>query len=201
MFQAAVLPTLVGHSAGAQSAVRAAIVHGNKLLGVIAVDGIRYAELDKDHAIKALSGPRPSPRPARVHESRESAIASFRLMPAPLVAIADRYVIDHIAENSVHAVEGGWASKYDTAQGAIITLGMELKDQLNDLACEAAILYGEHTHIADETAEAQIGEATHGRVPVFTLPGSTHYPMIDSPLVFVAAVKGIGLTWRAKALG
>ena len=98
-------------------------------------------------------------------------------------------------------VDGGWVSKFDSAQGATITLGMELKDRLRDLCCHAALIYGEHTHLADETAAALIATATDGRIPVFTIPGTSHYPMIDSALAFVAAVKGIGLTWRATARG
>ena len=63
-------PTLVGHSAGAPAAVRTAITHGEALLGVIAVDGLRYAELEKDSAILALRGPRPAPRPAGARPTR-----------------------------------------------------------------------------------------------------------------------------------
>ena len=40
MFEAALPPVLVGHSAGAQHAVRAAIAHDDRLLGVIAVLGV-----------------------------------------------------------------------------------------------------------------------------------------------------------------
>jgi hypothetical protein len=40
---------------------------------------------------------------------------------------------------------------------------------------------------------------TNGEVPVFTIPGSSHYPMIDSPLAFVSAIKGIALAWIAAA--
>jgi pimeloyl-ACP methyl ester carboxylesterase len=201
LFNATVPPILVGHSAGAQSAVRAAIAHDRRLLGVIGVDGIRYAELEKDHAIKALRAPRPEssppPRPPRVHEDLDRAAASFRLMPAPLQEIEARYVLDHIARHSFRRTEGGWVSKFDPAQGGTITLGLELLAQLKDLRCRAALIYGEHTHIADETATALIAEATGGRVPAFVIPSASHYPMIDSAPAFVTAIKGIGLTWRA----
>lgn len=203
LFDAVAPPILLGHSAGAQAVVRTALSHGETLLGVIGVDGIRYAELEKDHAIKILGGPRPAappaPRPPRIHPDLATATASFRLMPAPLRAIEARYVLDHIARHSFRPVDGGWASKFDSAQGATITLGLELKDQLKDLRCHAALIYGQHTHLADETAAAIIATATDGRVPVFTIPGTSHYPMIDSAPAFVAAVKGIGLTWRAIA--
>lgn len=197
-------PTVVGHSAGAQFAVRAALAHGEHLLGVIAIDGLRYARLEKDPAIKALEGPRPAPRPARVHATCEEAVARFRLAPAPLIEVGHRYVVDHIARCSYRQVEGGWTSKYDPAQGAPISLAFELVDALKDLRCQAAAIYAEHTHMADETAPAAIATATHGRVTAFRIPGTSHYPMIDSPFAFVAAIKGVALAWiaaRAAGLG
>jgi pimeloyl-ACP methyl ester carboxylesterase len=200
MFAAAVPPILVGHSVGGQHVARVAIAHGNSLLGVIAVDGLRYAELARDPAVKALKGPRPAPPPVRIYPDYESAVARFRLSPTPEVDIQMPHVLDHIARHSVRKVEGGWTWKFDTALASIASLGLELKDALRDLPCHAAAIYGEHTHLADESLLSSMAEATHGEVPVFRIPGTSHYPMLDSPLAFIAAVKGIGLSWVAAAL-
>jgi pimeloyl-ACP methyl ester carboxylesterase len=197
MLAAAVPPVLIGHSAGAQFAVRAAMAHDEALLGVIAIDGLRYAELEKDQAVKILSGPRPAPRPARVYAELDEAVARFRLTPAPLAPVGNGYIVDYIARHSFCAVEGGWASKYDMAQGASITLAFELKDVLKDLRCRAAALYAEHTHLADETVADKMTALNNGEVPVFVIPGTSHYPAIDSPFAFVAAIKGVVLTWIA----
>ena len=59
--------------------------------------------------------------------------------------------------------------------------------------------YGEHTHLADHTLLSSMMTVTNGEVPVFTIPGSSHYPMIDSPLAFVSGIKGIALAWNAAA--
>lgn len=190
-------PTLVGHSAGAQFAVRAALAHGETLLGVIAVDGLRYARLEKDHAIKVLEGARPAPRPPRVYDSLDEAVARFRLTPAPLAEIDADHVLEHIARHSFRQVDGGWVSKHDAAQAGPITLAFELLAALKDLRCRAASLYAEHSHLADETASSAVAAATDGKVTAFHIPGTTHYPMIDSPFAFVAAVKGVALTWIA----
>ena len=199
LLAAATPPTLVGHSAGAQAAVRAALACGERLLGVISIDGLRYARLEKDHAIKILETPgaRPQPRPAKVHATYAEAVARFRLSPTPLMEVGNGFIVDHIARQSYRQVEGGWASKYDTAQGETITLAFELVDALKDLRCNAAAIYSEHTHLADETAPAAIAAATNGSVVSFRILGTSHYPMIDSPFAFVAAVKGVALTWIA----
>jgi pimeloyl-ACP methyl ester carboxylesterase len=199
MFAAAVPPTLIGHSAGAQFAVRAALAHDSALLGVIAVDGLRYAALEKDQAVKILSGPRPAPRPAKLYASLEEAAARFRLTPAPLIPIGNDFIIDYIARHSFREGEGGWAAKYDTAQAASVTLAFELKDVLKNLRCHAAAIYAAHTHLADETVSARMTALNDGCVPVFVIPGTSHFPAIDSPFAFVAAIKGVVLTWITSA--
>lgn len=198
MFAAQVPPVLVGHSAGAQHAVRAAQLHGAHLLGVIGIDGLRYARLAKDQALAHLEGPRKAPPPPRVYASFEEAVSRFRLMPAPLAPVNAPWIVENIARHSYRQVEGGWAVKFDAAQSGPITLAFELKDALKDLPCRAASLYSEHTHVADEHAGAAMTALNDGRITSFTIPGATHYPQIDNPFAFVAALKGIVLTWVAE---
>jgi pimeloyl-ACP methyl ester carboxylesterase len=201
MFRAGVKPTLVGHSAGAQFVVRAAMTFGERLLGVIAIDGLRYAELERDPAVKALKGPRPIGRPGRVHASLDEAVARFRLTPAPLGSIENGFVVDYIARHSFRQQDAGWISKFDPAHAATISLSIELRDVLKDLKCAAAAIYAEHTHLADESVADIMTELNDGLVTVFVIPGSSHYPQIDSPFSFVTAVKAVALTWKANARG
>ncbi len=197
MLSAATPPTLIGHSGGGQHVVRTAIAHGKSLLGVMAIDALRYAELGHDPAVKALSGPRPAPPPPPIYPDYESAVARFRLSPPPASEIKADYVLDHIARHSVRAVEGGWTWKFDAALASVASLGLELKDSLRNLSCHSAAIYGENTHLADHTLLQRMTAATNGEIPVFVIPGSTHYPMIDNPPAFVSAIKGIALTWVA----
>ncbi len=199
MLAATTPPILAGHSIGGQHVVRTAMAHGKSLTGVIAIDALRYAELPTDSAVKALKGPRPAPRPSPIYSDYQSAVARFRLTPAPAIQIQTDYVLDHIARHSVREVEGGWTWKFDNALSSIASLGMELKDGLADLSCYSAAIYGERTHLADETMLEKMTAATKGEVPLFVIPGSSHYPMIDSPLAFVSAVKGVSLAWIAAA--
>jgi pimeloyl-ACP methyl ester carboxylesterase len=198
MFDAAVPPALLGHSAGAHHALHAAIAHHDKLLGVISIDGLRYAALARDPGIAMLSGPRPAPRPPRHYPSLAEAVASFRLSPAPQVPIGHDYIVEHIARRSYRQDERGWTLKYDPAQMAALSLSLDIKDKLAGLGCRAAAIYAEHSHLADETLYAVFEEATGGTVPVFVMPGTSHYPPIDSPLAFVSTVKAILLSWVAE---
>lgn len=208
MFAAPEPPTLIGHSAGAQWAVRAAMAHDERLLGVIAIDGLRYDELEKDPAVKILKARSsepdrnaPSkPRPPRVYPKLEDALARFRLAPNPLQPITNNFIVDHIAAHSFREVEGGWTSKYDPTQGSTITLALELKDVLKDLKCHGAAIYAEHTHLAEADVAERMSKLNDGKVPVFIIPGTSHYPQIDQPFAFVAAIKGIVLTWLVPQL-
>ena len=199
MLAAATPPILAGHSVGGQYVVRAAMAHGDSLLGVIAIDSLRYAELAHDPAVKAFKGPRPAPRTPPVYPDYESALARFRLSPQPSIEIEAGYVLDHIARHSLREVECGWTWKFDAALTSIATLGLELKDVLKTLSCHSAAIYGEHTHLVDDSLISSMTAATNGEVPLFIIPGASHYPMIDSPLAFVSAIKGVALTWIAAA--
>jgi pimeloyl-ACP methyl ester carboxylesterase len=199
MLSSALPPILAGHSVGAQHVVRTAMKHGGSLLGVVAIDGLRYAELPKDPAVKALKAPRRAPSAPRIYPDRDSAISHFRLLPAPLINIEQTYVLDHIAQHSVCQIGDGWGWKFDTGLATVASLGLELTHALKELPCRAAAIYGENSHLSDDTLLSSMAAVTDGEVPVFTIPGTTHYPMIDNPLALVAAIKGIGLTWVAIA--
>ena len=203
MLQHAIAPAVVGHSAGAQCAVRAAQVHGKDWLGVIAVDGLRYAELETDDAIPHFrsldpNAPPPPRRAPKVYESLEDAAARFRLSPPPRKEVGNEFIIRHIARQSFRQVENGWATKFDTAQTRVIDLAFELTGALKDLDCRAASLYGEFSHLTDETAGPVVTAMNAGKVTSFTIPGTSHYPQIDSPFAFITAIKGIALTWLAE---
>lgn len=198
MFAADVPPSLLGHSGGAQFALRAAIAHHEKLLGVISIDGLRYARLARDNGVAILEGPRPAPRPARVHATFEEAVSRFRLSPAPQVPVGHDYIVDHIARHSYRKVAGGWQLKYDPAQILALNLSLDIKDRLAALSCRAAAVYAEHTHIAEADVHDALDAATGGTVTAFVMPGTSHYPPIDSPLAFVATMKAILLGWVAE---
>ena len=196
-------PVVVGHSAGSQCVVRAAQAHGEEWLGVIGVDGLRYAELESDHAIphfRSLDPSAPPPRRApKVYEQLEDAVARFRLSPQPMIEIGNEFVLRHIARHSFREVEGGWASKFDPGQTQqVIDLAFELTGALKDLPCRAAALYGERSHLTDPSAGPTVTAMNEGKVTSFTIPGTSHFPMIDSPFAFVSAIEGVALTWLAE---
>ena len=53
-------------------------------------------------------------------------------------------------------------------------------------------------HIAEADVYEVLDAVTGGIVPVFVMPGTSHYPPIDSPLAFVSTIKAILLCWVAE---
>jgi pimeloyl-ACP methyl ester carboxylesterase len=198
MLAASAPPALVGHSAGAQFAVRAAQAIGENLLGVIAIDGLRYARLEKDHALAVLDKPRPAPPPPKVRPDLAECVARFRVTPRPLIDMGNEFIVRHIARHSFRAVPGGWIAKFDAAHSGVIDLAFELTPALKDLPCLAASIYSEHSHLTDKTAGRTVSEMNEGKVTALTIPGTSHYPQIDSPFAFVATIKAIMLGWHAE---
>ena len=197
LFANAIRPVLVGHSAGGQFALRTALAHGEALLGVIALDALRYAELPGDPALRPRPETPAMPRAQRLYPDRASAEARFRLQPEPQVAIDLPGLLHYIAQHSVVEVAGGWTWKFDAGLSAILSGGFDLKDRLGDLACQFAAIYGEHSHITDATVLDQMAAITQGQAPVFVIPGAGHYPMLDSPIACVTALKGVLTSWVA----
>lgn len=191
-------PTLVGHSAGAQCAVRAAIAHEEQLLGVIAIDGLHHAAPEHDHAATMDAGVRSVQRPPRIYPDFETAVSRFRLMPKPYFPVGNAYILENIARNSFRQVGDGWSSKFDTRQSLVYALSLELTGALKNLRCRAASLFAEHSHVGDELAVMAVTEMNEGKVTVLAIPGTSHYPQIDSPFAFVATIKAIALSWRAE---
>ncbi|MDE2301556.1 MAG: alpha/beta hydrolase [Sphingomonadales bacterium] len=197
LLSAPAAPVLVGHSAGGQFALRAALAHGAALRGVIALDALRYAELPGDPALRPREA-RPMRAP-RLHADRASAVARFRFTPEPRVPIGLPALTDAIAGHSVREYPGGWGWKFDPGFGAILSAGLDLRDRLGEIRCRVAAIYGEHTHIAGPDAVARVGALGGGRVATFVIPGAGHYPMLDSPLACVAALRGVLAAWDACA--
>ncbi len=75
---------------------------------------------------------------------------------------------------------------------------VKLTPALKDLPCRAAAIYGERSHLTDPSAGPTVTAMNEGKVAAFTIPGTSHFPMIDSPFAFVSAIEGVALTWLAE---
>ncbi|TXK34376.1 alpha/beta fold hydrolase [Nonomuraea sp. C10] len=179
-------PVLVGHSMGGLVCLRAALSYGPELGGVVSVDSVLREEADTPaHVARRQEALR---RP-RLYPTREEAVARFH--PIPEVGRAHRFVVDHLAETSVRAVEGGWTWKFDPLLFGQPRLTME---ELFPPDCPVALM-----RAGDGLPPPEMTAAMHRRLgvslPVIEIADCGHHVMLDQPLPFVAALDGVFAGW------
>ncbi|MGI5267673.1 alpha/beta fold hydrolase [Nonomuraea sp. CA-218870] len=185
-------PVLVGHSMGGLVCLRAALSYGERLAGVVCVDSILRDEADTPAHVRrrqrALSRP-------RLYPTREEAVARFH--PIPEVGRAHRFIVEHLAETSVRAVEGGWTWKFDPLLFGQAELAMA---DLVPPACPVALV-----RARDGLPPPEMTAAMHRRLgsslPVVEIADCGHHVMLDQPLAFMAALDGVLAEWGLALRG
>jgi pimeloyl-ACP methyl ester carboxylesterase len=186
-------PVVVGHSMGGFVAIAAGATHPDDVAGVIVLDS-PVTRLD----------PEISPSPAanfgsavRVYPSVDEAVQRFRTVPTQ-----DRYlpfVIDHVARTSLREVEGGWTWQFDRGLFAGFAGGLRevALPYLARLRCRFTLLRSEHGLVTPDIGEAMAAVLGH-RAAVVELPQAGHHPMLDEPLVVVAALRAVLEEWARE---
>ncbi|MFG1945843.1 alpha/beta fold hydrolase [Nonomuraea sp. NPDC048826] len=185
-------PVLVGHSMGGLVCLRAALSYGPRLGGVVCVDSILREEDDTPEHVhrrqRALRRP-------RLYPSREEAVARFH--PIPEVGRAHRFIVEHLAETSVRAVEGGWTWKFDPLLFGQASLTMA---ELAPPGCPVALLRAEDGLPPPGMTET-MRRRLNASLPVVEIAGSGHHVMLDQPLTLVAALDGVFAAWGLPLKG
>ena len=142
------------------------------------------------------NGALPPLRAPKVHAEFEGAIERFRTIPEQDVIL--QYVGRHVAEQSLKQVDGGWTWKYDPSFFNQ-TRGRSLNEKLQSLQCPTVLLRAEFGIVSQAVVDG-LREAVGNKIPVVELPQSGHHPMLDQPLVLVAAIStALGL-WESSRI-
>lgn len=181
---------VVGHSFGGFVTIQTAIRYGTALRGVVLVDSpVRPPDYDWER------DPRRSPiRPKRTYEAYGEALSRFRLMPPQ--ACDNEYILDFIGRHSVMAIEGGWTWKFDDQMFAKLTDFQNTGDDLKQLPCRVAVLYGEDSALFDQEIADYMFAVLDESVPFMAIPEARHHVFLDQPLAFVAALRVLLAEWR-----
>jgi pimeloyl-ACP methyl ester carboxylesterase len=168
----------------------AAARYGGRLAGVVLVDlGVRKAGEASQSRLRADRSYRPQ-------ATREAALARFRVIPWQ--PCDNDYLVRHIAECSVtRDADGTWGWKFDPA---LFTRSIErpLADYLADIAVPVALLPGGDSRVVTPEVTGRVLEALGRPVPVVTVPAAHHHVMLDQPLAFVTALRGLLAGWRDR---
>jgi pimeloyl-ACP methyl ester carboxylesterase len=176
-------PVVVGHSMGGWVAVTTGVEHGEAVSAVAYVD----SPLNDQPPEEARLAERRRPR--RVYPTAEAAMTRFRTLPPQDVVLP--YVREHVARQSLRAVEGGWTWKFDPS---FFGRRLLLRDLLPSLACPVALFRCEHGLVSPEMA-AEMTRLVPGHLPVVDLPDTGHHPMLDRPLALVTGLRTLLALW------
>jgi pimeloyl-ACP methyl ester carboxylesterase len=184
-------PVVVGHSMGGLVAVQAALDHGESLAGAVLVD----APLQRPDPESREGLRNPALRAPSVYSTREEAVARFRLLPAQ--PLDHRFALEHVAAHSVHEVPGGWTWKFDPV--VFRRQRLPVGERLPQARCRLALIYGEQSAVVPPDIAAYTAEMMGPEAPVIPIAGAHHHVLLDRPLEFLAALRGLLVDWEHGA--
>jgi pimeloyl-ACP methyl ester carboxylesterase len=170
------------------------VAHGPRFQGAVICDSpIRKT--------RERIGPRADPRRrgGRVYASEAEALARFSLMPAQ--ESENLYVLDHIARTALRdapAADGkpGKAWVHDPDLWLKMQfLTAEPFDAMARAAAPFAFMRGEKSVLVDDERWEKMGRYAGPKAPRVSIPEAQHHLMLDQPLAFVSALRGLLAAW------
>ncbi len=180
---------VVGHSFGGYMTMKFGALYGDRLAGAVIVDSpIRSPE---DRARRPHR--RPNMGTVRSYETREAALARFRLMPEQ--PCENGFLVDYIARHSIRRTAGGWSWKFDPAAMGARRFGEPFHEYLQALRCPAALIFGERSALVSRETADYMSSLMGPRAPIVEVPCARHHVTLDQPLAFVAALRALIENW------
>ena len=181
-------PVVVGHSLGGMVTIVTAATYGDRVAGSVIVDSpVRRPSPESEEGRSGNAFRRPG-----VYATKQEALSHFRLIP-PQPCDND-FIVDYIADHSIHRTDEGWTWKFDRRlfDGNLVAL----RDQLSAIRSRVALFTGEFSVVVPpDVAEYMYG--LMGEVsPVIEIPQAHHHLTLDQPLAFVAALRTLLADWK-----
>jgi pimeloyl-ACP methyl ester carboxylesterase len=181
-------PVVVGHSLGGMVTIVTAATFGDRVAGSVIVDSpVRRPSPESEEGRSGKAFRRPG-----VYANKQEALSHFRLIP-PQPCDND-FIVDYIADHSIHQTAEGWTWKFDRRlfDGNLVAL----RDQLSAIRSRVALFTGEFSVVVPpDVAEYMYG--LMGEVsPVIEIPQAHHHLTLDQPLAFVAALRTLLADWN-----
>ena len=182
-------PILVGHSFGGFVSLTAALERGEELGGIVIIDSpVRPPEKSRRSPPSGLGG--------RPYASIAEALKRFRLLPDQ--NCENLYLVDHVARHALTRTEDGeaWRWKFDPKLWVKLNYSRQPPAEwVPRLTCPVAIIRGAESDLVTDQVWAYMGELFGEKTPRITVPGARHHVMLDQPLAFIAALKGLLNAW------
>ena len=194
----------VGHSFGSFPLAETARHHGEDFSGIVLVDS-PFSSPERREARRRARGEKPRRpnelRPHNVYPTFEAALARFRL--APTQPCENLYIADLIAREALKPAPlpnggEGWTWRFDP----FLWRDFKLPDLTGTLAqtrCRTALMRGGLSELMRPEDAAYTLSLMPVGTPLIEIPEAYHHVMIDQPLAFVAALRGLLAAWEHAA--
>lgn len=172
--------TVIGHSMGGHNAMAFAAWHPDRVDRLVVVDSRPSIPAERLQTMH-----RRGDRGPMRHETLESALKSFRLLPRETVA--DPRLLEHLARVGVTQRDGRFLYRFDPACNGRRqpTDGWALLDRIT---APTLLVRGEHSPILPrEMAADMLARLSHGRL--LEIPGTYHHLVLDAPAAFARALE------------
>ncbi|HVW41328.1 MAG TPA: alpha/beta hydrolase [Amycolatopsis sp.] len=179
--------SVIGHSMGGWITATVGVLAGEQLNGIVIIDSPLNDQPPEEERLRQRR------RPTKIYPDREAIIARFTALPVQDVLLP--YVREHIAEESIRPVAGGWTWKFDPSMFGRNRLLM--RELLPDVRCRVGYLRSEFGLVSPEMA-ADISELLGHRAIIAELPDAGHHPMLDQPLPLVTALRTLLAGWALE---
>ena len=191
LFDGPVKPVFVAHSFGGFPLMGCASRHGERLRAAVMVDTpVRSPEQEAERRGKRRIDE--SSRPHRVYPTLEAALARFRF--APEQPCETLYIADFIARQSLKPVDGGWTWTFDPYLWSGFSIG-ETGPLLSGATCPFALMWGDRSVLMPPEIIDYMRAVAPPGTPEIIIPDAAHHVMIDQPLAFVSALRGLLAGW------
>lgn len=190
-------PLVVGHSFGGMPLIACAARHGEQLRAVITVDSpVMSPERRRDR--RSRRGPLKQPRPNRVYPTLQEALNRFRFQPEQ--PCENLYIADFIARTSLKQVAedaetpAGFTWKFDPFMWKDYHDGKPHID-MTAAKCPVAMIFAEKSVFLRDGVIEYAQEVAPPGSPCIMIPEAWHHIMVDQPLAFVSALRGLFGGW------
>lgn len=194
LYEAPVLPVVVGHSFGGFPLMNASERHGARLGRAVVVDSPTRPPSRVAALRQGMTPPRSDAmRSARVYPSVAEALRRFRLMPPQ--ACAHPYVADLIARRGLKQVVGpdgapGWVWRFDPFLFRHFEFGRPYS-HLKRARCPVTLVRGGRSRLLTVEGQQRMAEIAPPGAVLAEVPDADHHVMIDQPLAFAALLDGL----------
>ena len=172
--------TLIGHSMGGHNAMAFAAWHPERVERLVVIDSRPAIPADRLHTMH-----RRGDRGPMRHETLESAIRSFRLLPRETVA--DPRLLAHLAREGITERDGRFLYRFDPACNGR-RRPTDAWTLLDRIAAPTLLVRGEHSPILPrEMAADMLARLRHARL--VEIPGTYHHLVLDAPLAFAKVLE------------